>query len=50
MIKLTSNKKPRNRVNLYGNRFIALGYNKKSIMIRSKYLNTKIQLNLNGAL
>lgn len=46
MIRLTSTQKPKNRINLYGTRLLALGYNKKSIMIRSKQLNTKLQINL----
>lgn len=48
MIKITSKSQPKNRINIYGNRLLAVGYNKKSIMIRSKQLNTKIQLNLKG--
>lgn len=45
MIRLTTEKEPRNRIELYGNKLVALGCNGKSIMVRSRLLGVKIQLN-----
>lgn len=45
MLRINSNKKPRNRIKLWGSSILALGYNGKCIMVRSRFFNKKIQLN-----
>lgn len=48
MIKITTEKEPKGRIDLWGSKFLALGINKKCIMIRSRLLGLKIQLNFKG--
>lgn len=50
MIKLTTVRKPKSRIELWGSKVLALGINKKCIMVRSKLLGLKIQLNFKGEL
>lgn len=44
MLKINSDQKPKNRIKLIGNEYVAFGFNKKSTMLRSRKFDIKIQL------
>lgn len=46
MLKIESNRKPKNRINLYGSKLLSMGYRNKKIMVRSRQFGVKVQLNL----